>query len=114
MWYTSAMKFGIALGIVALGFASATAAVATTDDLYTNVKNSTVFILTYDAKGDPISRGSGYFVDEGIVITNIHVIGGAAKYYRIFTTSSNDTLDTACYKDIKLSDIKQKIEDKNP
>lgn len=80
------------------------------EDPNDNVKQSTVYIASYDYKGDPVSRGSGFFVDDGIVITNIHVIGGAGRYYRIYSTT-NDARDTGCYKDINRSDIKVNLED---
>src|SRR3990167_5773963 len=84
---------------------------AADEDLYANVKSSTVLIASYDYRGDFIGRGSGFFVDEGIVITNIHVIAGAARYYRVFTTNSEDMADPLCCKDITRSAIKLNLED---
>ncbi|MBU0767308.1 S-layer homology domain-containing protein [Patescibacteria group bacterium] len=85
----------------------------TTDsmDFYSNVKKSTVLIASYDYKGDLLGRGSGFFVDEGIVITNIHVIGGTARYYRVFTTNDDDTIESGCNRLLSISDIKLNIED---
>lgn len=76
-----------------------------------NTKLATVFIASYDREGDLIGRGTGFFVDEGIVITNIHVIDGYARYYRIFTTSADGDFDPGCFKDITRSDIKLNLED---
>jgi hypothetical protein len=75
-----------------------------------NTKSSTVFIANYDSKGSYIGWGSGFFVDEGIVITNKHVIEGAT-YYRIFSTNADDSVDIACYKDIGRTDVKINLDD---
>ncbi|PIR53070.1 hypothetical protein COU76_03010 [Candidatus Peregrinibacteria bacterium CG10_big_fil_rev_8_21_14_0_10_49_10] len=95
--------------ILCLGTASVSHAAGV--DLYANLKKSTVLIASFDFRGNFISRGSGFYVDEGIVITNIHVIDGAARYYRIFTTGENDEVDLSCYTDINRSDIKLNLED---
>jgi hypothetical protein len=38
---------------------------------------SVVLIVTYDVNGKPSSLGSGFFVKNGVVATNYHVISGA-------------------------------------
>jgi len=42
---------------------------------------SVVMLLMEDSNGQTISLGSGFFVKEGIVATNVHVIDGAVKGY---------------------------------
>lgn len=37
---------------------------------------STVVIVVYDVNGQPLQRGSGFFVDHDMVVTNYHVIDG--------------------------------------
>ena len=39
---------------------------------------SVVFLVLEDANGQPVSMGSGFFVREGVVVTNLHVIEGAS------------------------------------
>lgn len=39
---------------------------------------SVVLIVTQDANGEPLALASGFFVHEGVVATNFHVIQGAA------------------------------------
>lgn len=48
-------------------------------DLVRRVKPSVVSILTYDAKGEPLISGSGFFIRPGEVVTNMHVIRGARR-----------------------------------
>jgi hypothetical protein len=48
-------------------------------DLVRRVKPSVVSVLTYDAKGEPLISGTGFFVRAGEVVTNMHVIRGAHR-----------------------------------
>jgi tetratricopeptide (TPR) repeat protein len=48
-------------------------------DLIRRVKPSVVSVLTYDAKGEPLISGSGFFVRQGEVVTNVHVLRGARR-----------------------------------
>lgn len=40
---------------------------------------SVVLLLMNDAHGNPISLGSGFFVADGVIATNLHVIEGASS-----------------------------------
>src|SRR5207237_3634362 len=48
-------------------------------DLVRRIKPSSVAIETFDARGEKLSRGSGFFVDKERVVTNRHVIEGAYR-----------------------------------
>ena len=48
-------------------------------ELVRKVKPAVVSIITYDAEGEPLMTGSGFFVDHCKVVTNLHVIRGATK-----------------------------------
>ena len=48
-------------------------------ELVKRVKPVVVAIATYDATGEPLMTGSGFFVEPGQVITNLHVIRGAVR-----------------------------------
>ena len=43
-------------------------------ELVRRIKPSVVAIVTYDAKGEKLSRGSGFFTGRDRVVTNRHVL----------------------------------------
>ncbi|HEY0098176.1 MAG TPA: trypsin-like peptidase domain-containing protein [Pyrinomonadaceae bacterium] len=48
-------------------------------ELVRRVKPAVVAIVTYDAKGEPLLSGSGFFIRPGQVLTNLHVVEGARR-----------------------------------
>jgi tetratricopeptide (TPR) repeat protein len=48
-------------------------------DLVRRIKPSAVAIETFDARGEQLSRGSGFFIDSNRVVTNRHVIENAYR-----------------------------------
>ena len=58
-------------------------------ELVRRIKPSAVAIETFDARGEKLSRGSGFFIDFDRIVTNRHVIEGA---YRAEVHSSNGTV----------------------
>jgi tetratricopeptide (TPR) repeat protein len=48
-------------------------------DLIRQVKPAVVSITTYDAKGESLISGSGFFIRPGQVMTNLHVVRGALR-----------------------------------
>ena len=42
---------------------------------------STVLLVMEDANGKPMSLGSGFFVRDGIIASNLHVVQGASRGY---------------------------------
>ena len=42
---------------------------------------STVLLVMEDTNGQPLSLGSGFFVHNGQVATNLHVVKGASRGY---------------------------------
>ena len=43
--------------------------------------SSTVLLVMEDANGQPLSLGSGFFVRDGEIVSNLHVVEGAARGY---------------------------------
>ena len=58
-------------------------------ELVRRIKPSAVAIETFDARGEKLSRGSGFFIDTDRVVTNRHVIDNA---YRAEVHSYNGTV----------------------
>src|SRR2546428_96584 len=48
-------------------------------ELVRRAKPSVVAVATYDAKGEPLATGSGFFLRPGQVLTNLHVVRGAFR-----------------------------------
>jgi S1-C subfamily serine protease len=68
--------FPLALILVAASIARAE---ETLPNLVKRVKPAVVAIATYDASGEALMTGSGFFLHPGQVVTNLHVIRGAAR-----------------------------------
>lgn len=94
---------GIFLSLFAMGAAYASMLTA-------NVATATVFIANFDDQDRLIGWGSGFFVDEGIVVTNKHVIEGSA-WYRVFATHETEAVDEECFKKINKGDVKINLDD---
>jgi S1-C subfamily serine protease len=65
--------------VVALFLTAAVHAQESLPALVKRVKPSVVAIATYDATGEPLMTGSGFFLRPGQVVTNLHVIRGAMR-----------------------------------
>ncbi len=50
-------------------------------DIAEKAFHSVVMLVMQDSHGQPVSLGSGFFVKEDVVATNLHVIEGAASGY---------------------------------
>lgn len=76
------------------------------------IKTATVMIANYadDASKTFLGWGSGFFVDEGIVVTNKHVIEGG-DWYRVYVTGPDFAVDKTCSKNITKSDVKVNLDD---
>ncbi|HEY7784058.1 MAG TPA: tetratricopeptide repeat-containing serine protease family protein [Pyrinomonadaceae bacterium] len=70
-----------ALAFFAVLVFSSTSALSqeTLPELVRRVKPTVVAIATFDANGDSLMTGSGFFIRPGEVVTNFHVIRGAAR-----------------------------------
>jgi S1-C subfamily serine protease len=62
-----------------LFFSSLVQAEETLPALVKRVKPAVVAIATYDSNGEALMTGSGFFLTPGQVVTNLHVIRGAAR-----------------------------------
>ncbi|MGE4519663.1 MAG: S1C family serine protease [Desulfobacteraceae bacterium] len=53
----------------------------TAQEIARNAFTSTVLLVMEDANGQPLSLGSGFFVRNGEIASNLHVVEGAARGY---------------------------------
>ncbi len=68
------------LCFITIGFiCESVVAQETLPELVRRIKPSAVAIATFDSKGEPLSRGSGFFIDTDRVVTNRHVIENASR-----------------------------------
>ena len=82
-----------------------------------NALASTVLIVMQDARGQPLSTGSGFFVAHGIIATNLHVVEGVFngyvkrvgmdRTYRIEGIIAMDSLQDLAL--IKISDVSSAV-----
>src|SRR5215210_2047935 len=72
------MKF-ISLILFLVGIVPSVRAQDLLPDLVRRIKPSAVAIETFDARGEKLSRGSGFFIDAERVVTNRHVIDNAYR-----------------------------------
>jgi S1-C subfamily serine protease len=51
----------------------------TLPDLVEHVKRAVVLVRAFDERGRPVAQGSGFFIAQKRVVTNLHVVGRAAR-----------------------------------
>src|SRR5215217_239887 len=76
--YPRLLPFALILLVASFGRASVHAD-ETLPNLVKRVKPAVVAIATYDATGEALMTGSGFFLRPGQVVTNLHVIRGAVR-----------------------------------
>jgi S1-C subfamily serine protease len=72
-------RFPLCFAVLLLVAVAAQAQEASLPELVRRVKPEVVSVITYDAKGNALMTGSGFFVRAGQIITNMHVIEGARR-----------------------------------
>ena len=75
--YPRFSPFALVLLLASAAFAAR--ADETLPTLVKRVKPAVVAIATYDANGEALMTGSGFFLRPGQVVTNLHVVRGAAR-----------------------------------
>jgi hypothetical protein len=62
-------------------FGVSSAHAQTAQEIAKKAFGSTVLLVMEDANGQPVSLGSGFFVRDGEIASNLHVVEGAARGY---------------------------------
>jgi len=69
------------IGVLLLCFGASSTYAQTAQQIAKKAFRSTVLLVMEDANGQPLSLGSGFFVRDGEVASNLHVVEGAARGY---------------------------------
>lgn len=64
-----------------LFFGASSVLAQTAQEIAKKAFRSTVLLVIEDANGQPLSLGSGFFVRDGEIASNLHVVQGAARGY---------------------------------
>lgn len=76
-----AISLRLPIWVVILCFGAIPAYAQTVQEIARKAFTSTVLLVMEDANGQPLSLGSGFFVRDGEVASNLHVVEGAARGY---------------------------------
>lgn len=71
---------------------------------------STVVVANYTEDGSFVGWGSGFFVDDTIVVTNKHVVA-RGDWYRVYATNPDRSVNFECFKKVTKSDVKLNLQD---
>jgi hypothetical protein len=93
-----------------LGSQAVLPSLAASQEPSANTKSATVMIALFDQDGHFVGWGSGFYVDEQIVVTNKHVINGGL-YYRVYATGDDGSVDMDCFRNLTRSDVKINLDD---
>lgn len=74
-------SLGLLCWTLALLFAASSAHSQSAQEIAKKAFGSTVLLVMEDVNGQPLSLGSGFFVREGEIASNLHVVEGAARGY---------------------------------
>ena len=72
---------GLLLGAILVLLGASVAQAQSVQEIAKETFGSTVLLVMEDANGQPLSLGSGFFVRDGEIASNLHVVEGAASGY---------------------------------
>ena len=78
--------------------------------LSTNITSATVLIANFNTGGTFLGWGSGFFIDDGIVVTNKHVIKDG-DWYRVYTIKDDNSVNLDCFQSVTRSNVKINLND---
>jgi hypothetical protein len=73
------VRYSVVVGVLALTLCQVAAAQTDVSDLVERLGPSVVLIRTFDASGRSLTQGSGFLLEDERVVTNTHVVRGAAN-----------------------------------
>ena len=81
MRQTTTRRIWILSGTILVLLGVSTAQAQNVQEIAKRAFGSTVLLVMEDANGQTLSLGSGFFVRDGVIASNLHVIDGAASGY---------------------------------
>jgi len=81
MTQTTSRWNGLLCGVVLLVAGANAAQAQSAQEIAKRAFGSTVLLVMEDANGQPLSLGSGFFVRDGEIASNLHVVEGAVRGY---------------------------------
>ncbi len=75
------MVAALVISIVFLALLPSTVFAQTAQEIARRAFGSTVLLVMEDVNGQPLSLGSGFFISDGEIASNLHVVEGAARGY---------------------------------
>ena len=81
MTQMKATPLGLLYLVLVIFLAAGPAHAQTAQEVAKKAFRSTVLLVMEDANGQPLSLGSGFFVRDGEIASNLHVLAGAARGY---------------------------------
>lgn len=73
------------------------------------VTRAAVLIVNYNRAGNFVGWGTGFFVENELLVTNRHVVEAGA-WHRVYATSANEAIDLTCFKDVLKGDVLTNID----
>jgi S1-C subfamily serine protease len=103
-----ATRIRVVLSLAVLAFGRSISAPAqnspTASVIFRNAKPSIVLIIGSDNEGQPIVQGSGFIIGQNRIVTNHHVVAGAARATAVYADGSTSTV-TAVVGDSESNDL---------
>jgi len=99
--------------LISLLFSCATLLAQDATSIFKDRVGSTVIIITADNEGNPISQGSGFFIDKNLVATSHHVVAGTKQAiiktpdgkYELYEVKSGTSIKEENYDDVTFQRI---------
>src|SRR5438093_6020508 len=81
MVQTVTRSLGLLCWVLLMSFGAGSSHAQTVQEIAKKAFGSAVLLVMEDGNGQPLSLGSGFFVRDGEIASNLHVVEGAARGY---------------------------------
>src|SRR5882672_4013735 len=81
MVQTATRSLGFLCWVLLMFFGAGSTHAQTAQEIAKKAFGSTVLLVMEDSNGQPLSLGSGFFIRNGEIASNVHVVEGAVRGY---------------------------------